>query len=94
MAPQQKNMRGRIFRKQDESHVMRKELEQLPGNLKAPWHLITNPIHTLSSSGRYEKQRSDEVKKALAKYNICLLGRFAEWEYYNMDKCIESAMAV
>lgn len=34
------------------------------------------------------------AKAALSEYNIFLLGRFAEWEYYNMDKCIESAMAL
>jgi len=34
----------------------------------------------------------ENVKATLKIYNIHLLGRFAEWEYYNMDKCIESAM--
>jgi UDP-galactopyranose mutase len=31
------------------------------------------------------------LKERLQKYNIYLLGRFAEWEYYNMDKAIEAA---
>jgi len=34
------------------------------------------------------------LKNDLEKYNIFLLGRFAEWGYYNMDKCIENAMAL
>lgn len=34
------------------------------------------------------------IKKVLAPYSIFLLGRFAEWEYYNMDKCIEAAMTL
>lgn len=32
-----------------------------------------------------------EIKLELAKSRIYLLGRFAEWEYYNMDKAIEAA---
>jgi UDP-galactopyranose mutase len=31
------------------------------------------------------------LKERLQKYNFYLLGRFAEWEYYNMDKAIEAA---
>ena len=27
-------------------------------------------------------------------YHIYLLGRFAEWEYFNMDKCVEQAMSL
>ena len=33
-----------------------------------------------------------EIKNILKKYNIFLLGRFAEWEYYNMDICIEKSL--
>ena len=33
-----------------------------------------------------------ELKKTLSKYKIFLCGRFAEWEYYNMDAAISSAM--
>ncbi len=36
----------------------------------------------------------DGLKKQLALRRLHLLGRFAEWEYYNIDKCIESAMNV
>jgi UDP-galactopyranose mutase len=32
-----------------------------------------------------------EVKEILRDYNIYLLGRFAEWQYYNVDKCMEAA---
>jgi UDP-galactopyranose mutase len=31
------------------------------------------------------------LKERLQQYNFHLLGRFAEWEYYNMDKAIEAA---
>lgn len=33
-----------------------------------------------------------KIKKVLEVENVYLLGRFAEWEYYNMDNAIESAM--
>jgi UDP-galactopyranose mutase len=31
-------------------------------------------------------------KLKFEKYGLHLLGRFAEWEYYNMDMCIKSAL--
>ena len=67
-----------------------KDLEKLPGNLK--------PISFNYEPNSYIIQNENtrniilELKNELIKYNIFLLGRFAEWEYYNMDKCIESAM--
>ena len=33
-----------------------------------------------------------ELKKELRKENMFLLGRFAEWEYYNMDVAIGAAL--
>jgi protoporphyrinogen oxidase len=69
---------------------MIKELALLPGNLKPlafnyePNSYIIQHPDTRSKIGT--------LKKLLKKYNIYLLGRFAEWEYYNMDKAIESAM--
>jgi protoporphyrinogen oxidase len=39
----------------------------------------------------YSKATS-EIKKYLDKIGIHTIGRFGEWEYYNMDICIESAM--
>lgn len=70
--------------------VMMKELQLLPGNLK--------PIAFNYEPNSYIIQHKDTrskvstLKKSLAQYNIFLLGRFAEWEYHNMDKCIEGAM--
>lgn len=34
----------------------------------------------------------NQTKAILAPHNIYLLGRFAEWEYYNMDASMEAAM--
>lgn len=69
---------------------MVKELALLPGNLK--------PLAFNYEPNSYIIQHADTrpkiktLKNLLAKYNIYLLGRFAEWEYFNMDKCIEAAM--
>ena len=32
------------------------------------------------------------IRERLREYNIALVGRFAEWEYYNMDAAMASAM--
>ena len=34
----------------------------------------------------------EEARRLLAPYGIYLLGRFAEWQYYNMDNAIDAAM--
>lgn len=66
------------------------ECSKLPGNLK--------PLsfrHSKSSYVIHDKTTKDllmNLKSELAKCEIYLLGRFAEWEYFNMDKVIESAM--
>jgi hypothetical protein len=80
------------FSGKQEKHVMLKELKILPGNLV--------PIAFNYEPNSYIIQEKDTRKKIrrtkelLERYNIFLLGRFAEWEYYNMDKCIEAAMTL
>lgn len=75
--------------KQNREHILN-ELEKLPGNLK-PIAFNYEPnsyiIHDNDTAMKVSK-----LKLLLSSYNIHLLGRFAEWQYYNMDKCIESAM--
>jgi hypothetical protein len=70
-------------------HVMIEEIKQLPGNLTA----ITSNYEPNSYVIQDEKTKKliVEIKEIFARYNIYLLGRFAEWEYYNMDKAIEAA---
>jgi protoporphyrinogen oxidase len=69
---------------------MKAELGLLPGNLK-PIAFNYEPnsyiIHNITT-----RNHVNNLKVELARYNIFLLGRFAEWEYYNMDKCIERAI--
>ena len=69
---------------------MLEEINKLPGNLKPiAWNYEPNSYVIQSKDTR--KTISD-LKAILKPYRFHLLGRFAEWEYYNMDKCIEAAM--
>jgi hypothetical protein len=75
--------------KHNEEEIV-KELRLLPGNLK--------PIAFNYEPNSYVIQQKDTrnkvtaLKNLLGGYKIFLLGRFAEWEYHNMDKCIEGAL--
>ena len=68
---------------------MKEELKHLPGNLV--------PIDYNNESNSYVIQDNETrkiiraYKEYLKPYGIHLLGRFAEWEYYNMDKAMEAA---
>ena len=66
------------------------ELKNLPGNLE----FISYNYEPNSYIIQDEQTRDlvKNVKDVLKSSNVYLLGRFAEWEYYNMDKCIEAAM--
>lgn len=69
---------------------MRKEIAQLPGNLV--------PIAFNYEPNSYVIQYPDTrekinfLKTQFEQINFYLLGRFAEWEYYNMDTAINAAM--
>jgi protoporphyrinogen oxidase len=78
------------FSGKHEPDEMKKELELLPGNLK-PLAFNYEPNSYVIQNTETRDQIST-LKKLLLKYNIYLLGRFAEWEYHNMDKCVEAAL--
>jgi len=65
------------------------EIKKLPGN--------PSPIAFNYEPNSYVIQDFDtrsnisKLKDILSHKNIYLLGRFAEWEYYNMDKAMEAA---
>lgn len=40
------------------------------------------------------KETTMKIREYMKKQNLYLLGRFGEWEYYNMDICIEKAMGL
>jgi protoporphyrinogen oxidase len=72
--------------------TMKNDIGQLPGNLQ-PLAYNYEPASYVIQDER-TRTEINAAKRALRKENIFLLGRFAEWEYYNMDKAIESAMAL
>ena len=75
-----------------EYETMKEEIKKLPGNL-TPLAYNYEP----NSYVIQDKRTREEIGKAkdvLQQHNIYLLGRFAEWEYYNMDKAIEAAFAL
>lgn len=47
---------------------------------------------TYPIQGKDTREMISSLKKKLEPHNIFLLGRFAEWEYYNMDAAIGAAM--
>jgi hypothetical protein len=78
------------FSGKQEREDMIMELQNLPGNLTPlAFNYEPNSYIIQDKQTRFKVQN---LKIELAKHNIYLLGRFAEWEYYNMDKCIEAAM--
>lgn len=73
-----------------EQSDMLEEVKLLPGNLK-PLAFNYEP-NSYIVQFQDTREKIEVLKLLLKPYGIFLLGRFAEWEYYNMDKCIESAM--
>ncbi|MEQ8711497.1 MAG: NAD(P)-binding protein [Cyclobacteriaceae bacterium] len=69
---------------------MTAEVANLPGNLKVLASNYEPNSYVIQTHDT--RVRVDRVRQLLQKEGFFLLGRFAEWEYYNMDKCIERAM--
>lgn len=68
---------------------MKNELKQLPGNLKPI--AFNNEPNSYVIQDPATRDLIYGYKTYLSANNIYLLGRFAEWEYYNMDKAMEAA---
>jgi protoporphyrinogen oxidase len=75
-----------------ELKVMQAEIKKLPGNLKPIKHNYEPNSYVIQEIDT--RKKVDNLKSLLEPLGIYLLGRFAEWEYYNMDKAIESAMCL
>jgi len=75
-----------------EKDFITEEIKKLPGNLQPIAFNYEQNSYVIQDSTTRHYIR--QLREALSKHNIFLLGRFAEWEYYNMDKCLESAMNV
>jgi protoporphyrinogen oxidase len=71
-------------------HEMEQEIKGLPGNLKVLGSHHQPSSYVIQSPGVREKISG--LRTRLARYHVHPVGRFAEWEYYSMDKAIEAAM--
>ncbi|TXK49266.1 NAD(P)-binding protein [Pontibacter qinzhouensis] len=69
---------------------MEEEINKLPGNLR-PLQANYEP-NSYVVQEKDTRQKITNLKQQLQKHHIYLTGRFAEWEYYNMDKAIEASM--
>lgn len=72
--------------------VMVAEIKKLPGNLSPVAYNYEPNSYVVQDKAT--RPAVAAAKNVLQKDNVFLLGRFAEWEYYNMDKCIEAAFEV
>jgi protoporphyrinogen oxidase len=72
-----------------EYDVMVEEIKKLPGNL-TPIDFNYEP-NSYVIQDKQTRPAIKATKAVLEEKGIYLLGRFAEWEYYNMDKAIEAA---
>jgi protoporphyrinogen oxidase len=66
------------------------DIQRLPGNLKLVAENRIDSAYVVQDLDT--RERICRIKKAAESKRLILLGRFAEWEYYNIDKAIEAAM--
>ncbi|MDP5081908.1 MAG: hypothetical protein NWP87_04565, partial [Winogradskyella sp.] len=78
------------FSGEQDWETMTAEIKKLPGNL-VPLD-FNNEQNSYVIHNKDTKPTILKLKTLLKDYNCTLLGRFAEWEYYNMDKAIEKAL--
>lgn len=69
---------------------IRIQLKKLPGNLE-PIAFNYEP-NSYVIQEHDTRQKINSLKEKLNQLNFHLVGRFAEWEYHNMDKAVYSAM--
>ena len=78
------------FSEQMTQGEIRRQLELIPFSpvyLAHHWEEYTYPVQDASS-----RTLIRELKECLEPKGIYLLGRFAEWEYYNMDAAMRAAL--
>ena len=68
------------------------ELEKLPFNPKFISYNYSESSYIIQN--KKTRVLINELKEKLKKKKIFLCGRFAEWEYFNMDAAIKSAIDV
>jgi len=80
------------FSGQTSLELMQQQMKLLPGNLKMIDYNYEPNSYVIQQVG--DRERIQQLKADLAPFRFFLVGRFAEWEYHNMDKAVESAMGV
>lgn len=80
------------FSGKESQTTMLEELKRLPGNLSAIDFNYEPNSYVVQTTGT--KELVGLVREVCENQGLHLLGRFAEWEYYNMDKAMEAAMAL
>ena len=72
--------------------TMEEEIGKLPGNLSPLGHNYEPNSYVIQQPNT--RALIEKLKGLLEPHGMYLAGRFAEWEYYNMDKAIEASMKV
>lgn len=65
-------------------------LKQMPFHPKYITHVYHPYTYPIQRTGDREMLR--DIKEYLSLHGLYLVGRFAEWEYFNMDMAMASAM--
>ena len=71
---------------------IKKELKKIPLNPKYITHNYNE--YTYPIQDKNTQSMISNLKKYLSQYNVYFTGRFADWEYYNMDVAIGAAMNI
>jgi len=69
---------------------IRMNLEKMPLRPQYITHQYNQYTYPIQDA--YTRQMVFDLKKELAPYSFFFTGRFADWEYYNMDVAIDAAM--
>jgi len=72
--------------------IVNENLNKLPFNISLLKYNFCQSSYIIHNSKT--RIKINELKSKLKSRNIFLCGRFAEWEYYNMDAAINSAMNI
>ncbi len=76
------------FSGQHEVDFMKEQIKQLPGNMRYLDHNHEPNSYVIQDADTREKIA--HLKSHAETEDLYLLGRFAEWEYFNMDKAMEA----
>ncbi len=72
-----------------DEHAIHENLKLIPFKPRYIYHRYTKYTYPIQTSGTRDTIK--ELKIQLESENLFLIGRFAEWEYYNMDAAMGAA---